>query len=274
MAITNNSQLYAYAQIAGSTYDQGVIPDVSVPGFGTYNQIAYTLDDPNGFQARAFFNTTTNELVIAFTGTETGGEGSGAAEIVPDLVADLSLAVTRTSTQDAQARSFIQQVADIAEGRYGPSLGMGPVDDHQRSGRAGTLVARQSRRTGQTWPAAIYQRIPQGETAGATGCAAAGAPVAASMPLAPSVGEAAADASVEGGGGGAGSDLPAPHALSVSEGSVGGEGTGAGAAFSGAELGAPVATAMVAGSQGAAVASGAVAAAIGAGCALPSPPLP
>ena len=122
MTITNNSLLYAYAQIAASTYDQGVIPDISVPAVGTYNQIAYTLDDPNGFQARAFFNTTTNELVIAFTGTETGSEDSGAAEIVPDLVADLSLAVTGTSTQDAQARSFIQQVTAIAEGRYGPSF--------------------------------------------------------------------------------------------------------------------------------------------------------
>lgn len=116
MVVKNNVLLGSYATMAGLTYspDNNVDP-VSAGQFGTYTQLAYSLNDPNGFQARAFFNTTTRELVIAFTGTETGS----GAELVPDFVADFSLAVAGASPQDAQARYFIEQVTEIAANRYG-----------------------------------------------------------------------------------------------------------------------------------------------------------
>ncbi|MEP3826792.1 MAG: hypothetical protein ABJM47_01785 [Lentilitoribacter sp.] len=81
MTVTNVSTLDAYAQIAQQTYLQDppfdVGPTDPVAGLnGTYVEINNTslqvpqIDGPLGFQARAFFNSTNNELVIAFTGTE------------------------------------------------------------------------------------------------------------------------------------------------------------------------------------------------------------
>jgi hypothetical protein len=65
------------------------------------------MDGPLGFHARAFFNTTNNELVMVFTGTE--GFGEDLTEFLPDLIVDFGLAVASVSPQDAAAQAFIQQ---------------------------------------------------------------------------------------------------------------------------------------------------------------------
>lgn len=107
MAITNTSLLSAYASIAQQTYlETGSTLPVTGPN-GTYVEITQVVDGPLGFQARAFFNSSNNELVIAFTGTE-GFSDVNAPEVVPDLVADLGLAVAGVSPQDAAAQAFIQ----------------------------------------------------------------------------------------------------------------------------------------------------------------------
>jgi hypothetical protein len=76
MAVTNIRTLDAYAQIAVQTYLQPQAPGNSVTtpdvqaANGTYTEITQIIDGPLGFQARAFLNSTNNELVIAFAGTE------------------------------------------------------------------------------------------------------------------------------------------------------------------------------------------------------------
>lgn len=108
MTVTNPILLGAYATIADYAYDEtATIADVSAGSFGTYTELVAAdkgldlkvpwMDDPTGFQARAFFNETTNELVIAFTGTE--GFPNDPAEFLPDFLADFSLAVAGVSPQ-------------------------------------------------------------------------------------------------------------------------------------------------------------------------------
>ncbi len=103
MTITNSTALDAYAQIALQTYLQEAPFDTGptdpVTGaVGTYSEITQILNHWTGFQARAFFNSTNNEPVIAFTGTE-GFADVNAPEFPPDFIADLSLAVAGASPQ-------------------------------------------------------------------------------------------------------------------------------------------------------------------------------
>ena len=106
MAVTNIRTLDAYAQIAVQTYLQPQAPGNSVTtpdvqaANGTYTEITQIIDGPLGFQARAFLNSTNNELVIAFAGTEglqgpnlSGSEFCGALPLMtprPTAPANLS----------------------------------------------------------------------------------------------------------------------------------------------------------------------------------------
>ncbi len=103
MSVTNVAKLDAYAQISQQAYlDQSSTPDV--PGAtGTYVEFARSVDeDPYGFQARAFFNTAANELVIGFAGTE-GLSDFDAADLLPDLGTDFALAISGATPQIAWA---------------------------------------------------------------------------------------------------------------------------------------------------------------------------
>lgn len=116
-------------QIAQQTYLQDppfdVGPTDPVAGSnGTYVEIdnpslqVPQINGPLGFQARAFFNSTNNELVIAFTGTE-GFSDVNAPEFLPDFIADFGLAVAGVSPQDAAAQAFIQQATLAAQAQVG-----------------------------------------------------------------------------------------------------------------------------------------------------------
>ncbi|GGO53209.1 hypothetical protein SAMN05444398_10154 [Roseovarius pacificus] len=76
MTVTSAAKLNAYATIAKQTYydfaPYDIEPTPTVAGLNgsLYTEITQIVNGPLGFQARAFFNETTNELVIAFTGTE------------------------------------------------------------------------------------------------------------------------------------------------------------------------------------------------------------
>ena len=72
MVVTNTALIDAYAQMAVQSYDNNNTPTSPVADF---TEIARIVNGPLGFQARAFFNDSTNELVIAFAGTE-GLQGS------------------------------------------------------------------------------------------------------------------------------------------------------------------------------------------------------
>ncbi len=112
MTVTNSTLLDVYAAIAGQTYDNTeTTPDVSAGAFGTYTEITSAtlpfpltrlpvpwINGPLGFQARAFFNETRNELVIAFTGTEgLTPDNMSAEEFLPDVITDLALAASGAS---------------------------------------------------------------------------------------------------------------------------------------------------------------------------------
>jgi uncharacterized protein YozE (UPF0346 family) len=86
MTVTNPQTLDVLAEIAQLTYAETTTPS----SVGDYVEITQVIDGPLGFQARAFFNDSTNELVIAFAGTE-GFDEADLPEVVPDLVTDLSL---------------------------------------------------------------------------------------------------------------------------------------------------------------------------------------
>lgn len=129
MTVTNASTLDAYAQIAQQTYLQDPPFDVGptdpvASSNGTYVEIdnpslqVPQIDGPLGFQARAFFNHTNNELVIAFTGTE-GFSDVNAPEFLPDFIADFGLAVAGVSPQDAAAQAFVQQATLAAQAQVG-----------------------------------------------------------------------------------------------------------------------------------------------------------
>jgi len=99
MTVTNAILLGAYADIAQQTYDEpldtNITPDVPAGAFGTYTELQFSIDDellvptidhPTGFQGRAFFNETTNELVIT----------------------DLTLGATGASQQRSQMEKALQ----------------------------------------------------------------------------------------------------------------------------------------------------------------------
>lgn len=104
MSISDSSLLDSYARIAEETYRDDVISvDPLLAANGTYVEITQVIDGPSGFQARAFFNSTTDDLVIAFAGTE-GSDDGDVAELLPDLVTDLALLVAGASPQDVAAQ--------------------------------------------------------------------------------------------------------------------------------------------------------------------------
>ena len=129
MTVTNAILLRAYADIAQQTYDEpldtNITPDVPAGAFGTYTELQFSIDDelvvptidhPTGFQGRAYFNRSTNELVIAFTGTEgLTPDNMSAEEFLPDVITDLALAAAGASPQDAVAVAFIQQAYSAAQ---------------------------------------------------------------------------------------------------------------------------------------------------------------
>lgn len=123
MTIISTSLLNTYANIAQQTYldtppfDTGPTPPVAGPN-GAYVEITQVVDGPLGFQGRAFFNSSNNELVIAFTGTE-GFSNADLPDLVPDLVTDLGLAVAGVSPQDTAAQAFIQQATLAAQAEVG-----------------------------------------------------------------------------------------------------------------------------------------------------------
>ncbi|KIN69855.1 hypothetical protein Z948_164 [Sulfitobacter donghicola DSW-25 = KCTC 12864 = JCM 14565] len=95
MAINNAGTLNALATMSELAYEPtATVGSVSSPT-GNYVEIAQIIDGPIGFQARAFFNQTTNDLVIAFSGTE--GFPNDAPEFIPDAAAGLVLAVSGVS---------------------------------------------------------------------------------------------------------------------------------------------------------------------------------
>ncbi len=118
--ITDPAKLDAYAKISDLAYDQvNDTENVSSPS-GTYFDFVVQLDSSNGFQARAFYNSTENEVVIAFAGTEGGQNPFSRSELAPDLVTDLYLATVGAAPQVASAHNFIDQVHSVAADRgYG-----------------------------------------------------------------------------------------------------------------------------------------------------------
>lgn len=129
MTISGTPTLSALAEIAQQTYIQPLNPDGSINtgslnapvtgATGTYVEITQIINGPLGFQGRAFFNTTENELVIAFTGTE-GVADVNAPEFLPDFIAGFSLAVAGASPQDAAAQLFVTQARAAAQAEVGP----------------------------------------------------------------------------------------------------------------------------------------------------------
>ena len=115
--------LNTYADIAyqayldNPPYDTGPTPPVPGPD-GTYVEITQVVDGPLGFQARAFFNASSNALVIAFSGTE-GFSEADLPDFAPDVVAGLGLAVAGLSPQDTAAQAFIQQAMLAAQAEVG-----------------------------------------------------------------------------------------------------------------------------------------------------------
>ncbi len=118
MTITNPMLLDAYARIAEQTYDDLDQPSGDV---GSYTEIHRRIDGPLGFQARAFFNSANNELVIAFTGTEGArSDNLSGSEFLADFITNFSLAVTGTGPQVPLAEAFIAQALIAAQLRVGP----------------------------------------------------------------------------------------------------------------------------------------------------------
>ena len=115
MTVTNPIKIDAYADISFLAYNNNpTVPHVPGPGSSSYFEIAQDITDPFdlGFQGRAFFYTTENELVIAFTGRELT---DNVAAIAADLVANLALAATGTTTQMDAARDFIELAKGAAD---------------------------------------------------------------------------------------------------------------------------------------------------------------
>lgn len=117
MTISNPALLDILAQISDLAYEQTTSPT----SLGEYQELQLeinnelvvpTIDHPTGFQGRAYFNSSTNELVIAFTGTEgLTPDNMSAEEFLPDVITDLALGA---SPQDAVAVAFIQQAYSAA----------------------------------------------------------------------------------------------------------------------------------------------------------------
>ncbi|MEP4198329.1 MAG: hypothetical protein ABJL99_22130 [Aliishimia sp.] len=73
MTFLNTDLLHAYATLSDFAYIDEIflLPDSSFAGVsGTFENVSKEIDGDFGFQARAFFNDTIDELVISFSGTE------------------------------------------------------------------------------------------------------------------------------------------------------------------------------------------------------------
>lgn len=107
MVVTNIALIDAYAQMAVQSYDNNNAPTSPVADF---TEIAQIVNGPLGFQARAFLNSTNNELVIAFAGTEgLQGPDLSGSEFLTDMITNLGLAVAgaETSTRSLQKGSVL-----------------------------------------------------------------------------------------------------------------------------------------------------------------------
>jgi len=97
------------ALLAGASYNESGFP---TPPAG-WDALAPSMQLDSGFTGNAFFNSSTNTLVIGYGGTN--GQS--------DVVADAQLAVTGSSTQEAEAVSFATGVMyqfqqDVNSGLY------------------------------------------------------------------------------------------------------------------------------------------------------------
>ena len=120
MTIINPVSLNAFAEMSQQTYFEPTNSDGSVftgsLGFpvagidgSTYTEITQVIDDPTGFQGRAYFNRSTNELVIAFTGTEgLTPDNMSAEEFLPDIIADLALPADGASQRHTGMEGTLQ----------------------------------------------------------------------------------------------------------------------------------------------------------------------
>lgn len=159
MSVTNPAALAAYATLSNQAYfddapfDVGPTNPVTGPN-GTYVELiaAPIIDGPFGFQARAFFNTTNNELVVAFAGTE-GFSQTDFPDFVPDIVTDLVLAATGVSPQDAAAQVFIQQAQILAQATVGP---LGSFDITYVGHSLGGFIAQTASASGQEGEVVVF----------------------------------------------------------------------------------------------------------------------
>lgn len=78
-----------------------------------YTVFGYKDDPVTGFQATAYQNTKTNEVIIAYRGTDTGHLLTG----VQDAAVDATMVRDRINPQEAEARAFTQQMLDKAHSR-------------------------------------------------------------------------------------------------------------------------------------------------------------
>lgn len=117
MPVLNSSAVDALANMSQLTYAPTTTVGPVQGAVGTYKQITQLIDGPLGFQARAFFNNSSNDLVIAFTGTE--GFGENLQEFVPDAVAGLTLLAAGTSPQNIAAQAFVTQALFAAQAEVG-----------------------------------------------------------------------------------------------------------------------------------------------------------
>ena len=128
MTVTNVATLDAYAQIAAQAYLEvnGATPSV-VGTTGTYVELTnISLNVPDidgffGFQGRAFFNESRNELVIAFTGTEIA---ESTPAFLTDMATNLALAITGDGLNGLDCND-VQNASHLA--RRSRSIGL-PVD--------------------------------------------------------------------------------------------------------------------------------------------------
>ncbi|MEP3344909.1 MAG: hypothetical protein ABJO09_21620, partial [Hyphomicrobiales bacterium] len=100
----------------------------------------------------AFFNTTNNELVVAFAGTE-GFSEPDFPDFVPDIVTDLVLAATGVSPQDAAAQVFIQQAQILAQATVGP---LGSFDITYVGHSLGGFIAQTASASGQEGEVVVF----------------------------------------------------------------------------------------------------------------------
>ena len=97
-----DQQAAKYARFAQLAYDQPAGQELEIPE--GYVEIAAEWTGVNSFQGRAFYNEQTNEVVIAFGGTQLSPNDPG------DLVTDARLFLGQTNNQVIPALAFVEQV--------------------------------------------------------------------------------------------------------------------------------------------------------------------